>query len=295
MTLSSMTGFARGSGEHGEFRWNWELKSVNNKGLEIRSRLPGFLDGFDLDLKKIISAEITRGSVFLSLSVEHGANTDRLEVNEDRLNQLIAVADKFSAHAALAPARIDGLLAIKGVVDVVGNDLSEEVVNSLKAALAESLRSIVEKLRSARRQEGERMHAVLSEQLSAMRDLLRQARAAVGDRDEAMRARFETQLSKIEKLEKPVPDERIAQEIAIMAVKSDIQEEFDRLESHFAEADKLLASSKPVGRRLDFLCQEFNREANTLCSKSADAALTRIGVDLKVLIDQFREQVQNIE
>ena len=295
MTFSSMTGFARGSGEQGGFRWNWELKSVNNKGLEIRCKLPGFLDGYDLDLKKMIGSRVARGSVFLNLNIEQDAGAEQFVINAGRLDQLVETAERLATESELSPARIDGLLAIKGVIDIAGNDLSEERVTELKKSLSESLKGVLEQLKAARRGEGERMQSVLRGQLTKMRELLSQARVAVGDRDAAMKARFSAQLAKIQGLDKPVPDDRIAQEIAIMAVKADIQEEFDRLEAHFDEADMLLASDKPVGRRLDFLCQEFNREANTLCSKSNDTALTRIGIDLKVIIDQFREQVQNIE
>lgn len=295
MTLSSMTGFARGSGEQDGFRWNWELKSVNNKGLEIRCKLPGFLDGYDLDLKKLIGSNLTRGSVFLNLNIEQDAGAEQFVINNERLDQLVETAERLVNESELSPARIDGLLAIKGVIDIAGNDLSDERVTALKKSLSESLTSVVEQLKIARREEGERMLLVLRGQLAEMKELLSQARNAVGNRDTAMRTRFETQLAKIQNLDKPVPDDRIAQEVAIMAVKSDIQEEFDRLAAHFDEAGKLLSSDKPVGRRLDFLCQEFNREANTLCSKSNDTALTRAGVDLKVIIDQFREQVQNIE
>lgn len=295
MSLKSMTGFARSSGEHGPFRWNFELKSVNNKGLEIRTKMPSFLDGFDIELKKLISSKIGRGSLFLNLSTSRTSEDEDFVVNQARLDKLVSLATTLADVDGLQPARIDGLLSVKGVVDLVADDPSENDLKDLKQVLKTDLKHLLDGLIASRRDEGARMKTVLDEQLSQMRGLLDDARSAVGDRDEAMRTRFETQLAKLNKLDKPVPDERIAQEIALMAVKSDIQEEFDRLKSHFDEAEKLLGSEKPVGRRLDFLCQEFNREANTLCSKSGDTTVTRIGVDLKVLIDQFREQIQNIE
>ena len=295
MSLKSMTGFARSSGENGSFRWNYELKSVNNKGLEIRTKMPSFLDGFDIELKKVISSKVGRGSLFLNLSTSKASDDEDFIVNQARLDKLVKLAATLGNVDGLQPARVDGLLSVKGIVDLVADDPSENDLKDLKQALKTDLIQLLEGLISSRSDEGARMKTVLDEQLIQMRGLLDDARAAVGDRDEAMRTRFETQLAKLNKLDKPVPDERIAQEIALMAVKSDIQEEFDRLQSHFDEAEKLLGSDKPVGRRLDFLCQEFNREANTLCSKSSDTTVTRIGVDLKVLIDQFREQIQNIE
>ncbi len=295
MTLSSMTGFTRKGGEWGSFRWNWELKSVNNKGLEIRTKLPGFLDGFDIELKKRVSEKLKRGSVFLNLTVERAGDSERFVINEGRLDQLLDIASTLEQRPGLEAARIDGLLSIKGVVDLVAHEPTDDELQGLKLALNKDLGEVIEALLLARRDEGKRMQSVLSGQLDEMKTLLVAARDAVGDRDAAVKARFASQMAKLEKLDKPVPEERLAQEIAIMAVKADVQEEFDRIESHFEEADNLLSSMKPVGRRLDFLCQEFNREANTLCSKSNDTKLTQIGVDLKVLIDQFREQVQNIE
>ena len=295
MTLASMTGFTRRGGEAGPFRWNWEIKSVNNKGLEVRTKIPGFLDGFDIEIKKVVSAALTRGSVFLNLQVDRAADSERFMVNEARLADLIDVAARYSDKPGVVPASIDGLLAVKGVVELVSDAPSDDELASLKASLLTDLKLLVADLISARLSEGQRMETFLTKQLSEMQDLMAAAKGAVGDRSVAMRDRFMSQVKKLEQSDKPVSDERLAQEIAVMAVKADIQEEFDRLESHFVEATTLLEAEKPVGRRLDFLCQEFNREANTLCSKSGDTQLTKIGVDLKVLIDQFREQVQNIE
>ncbi len=295
MTLASMTGFTRRGGETGPFRWNWEIKSVNNKGLEVRTKIPGFLDGFDIEIKKKISAVLNRGSVFLNLQVDRAVDGERFVVNESRLADLIEIAARYSDQPGVVPASVDGLLAIKGVVDLVSDEPADDELASLKAALLTDLKLLITDLVAARRDEGRRMEVFLAKQLETMHDLLAAAKVAVGDRGVAMHERFIAQLRKLEQSDKPVSDERLAQEIAVMAVKADIQEEFDRLESHFGEAATLLAAEKPVGRRLDFLCQEFNREANTLCSKSGDTQLTKIGVDLKVLIDQFREQVQNIE
>lgn len=295
MTLASMTGFTRRGGEMGPFRWNWELKSVNNKGLEVRTKIPSFLDGFDIEIKKIISSSLARGSVFMNLQIDRSADSERFVVNEARLKDLVEIAARYSDKPGVAPARVDGLLAVKGVIELVSDEPTDDELTELKTALHNDLKLLIADLVDARRAEGQRMEDFLAKQLVEMRNLLEAAKIAVGDRDVAMRDRFAAQVKKLEQSSKPVSDERLAQEVAILAVKADIQEEFDRLESHFEEAASLIIETKPVGRRLDFLCQEFNREANTLCSKSGDAKLTKIGVDLKVLIDQFREQVQNIE
>ncbi|WP_417448837.1 YicC/YloC family endoribonuclease [Kordiimonas sp.] len=295
MPLSSMTGFARGAGEGAGFRWNWEIKSVNNKGLEVRCKLPAFLDGFDLRIKKAVSGKLDRGSVFVNLSVSREGDEAVFEINEERLKALINVAAKYGGHGGIAQASIDGLLAIKGVADLTVREMNDSERCELEGLLQESLSSLLADLIHARDSEGARMSDVLKAQLEGIEKLSIAARDVAGDRVPAMEARFSAQMARLANMDKPISDERLAQEVAVLAVKADIQEELDRLDSHVLEAHKLLASDKSVGRRLDFLCQEFNREANTLCSKSGDSSLTKVGLDLKALIDQFREQVQNVE
>jgi len=295
MTLNSMTGFARASGAGAGFRWNWEIKSVNNKGLEVRCKLPSFLDGFDLQIKKVAGGALSRGSVYISLSVERDGDDADFVVHEDRLRTLIDVSAKYAHTKGVHNATISALLGIKGVVDLAVRDTSESEREALEGLLIADMDRLLDVLKSARKDEGIRMQQVLVAQLDEIEQLASSARSVAGDRVEAMHRRFRQQLAKLEAVEKPVSDDRLAQEVAMMAVKADIQEELDRLDSHVEEARSLLASKKAVGRRLDFLCQEFNREANTLCSKAGDTALTKIGLDLKALIDQFREQIQNIE
>ncbi len=295
MTMNSMTGFARGAGASDNFRWNWEIKSVNNKGLDVRVRMPSFLDGYDLEVKKLASSKLTRGSVFIALTVDSEHDAGALIIDESRLQALFDVAEKYEGQRGVAPARLDGLLSVKGVVDVCAREMDDQELKALRSRLTENLNDVLKDLQEARAVEGMRMLGVLTGQLDEIEQLASDARHKSGDRMQAMHDRFRTQLAKLENVEKPVPEERIVQELALLTVKADIQEELDRLDSHVAEARDLLALNKPVGRRLDFLCQEFNREANTLCSKSSDSGLTKIGLDLKVLIDQFREQVQNIE
>lgn len=292
MTLSSMTGFARSGGEFEAFRWNFEVKSVNNKGLEVRARIPSFLDGFDLALKKEAGKVLSRGSVFINLGVDRTDDAEEFVVNEGRLKTLITVARQ---HATGSEISMDGLLGVRGVVELVGRNLAEDDRSKLEGKLMAAFRALLFDLQDARRDEGAHMQTVLQDQLSSMREIVAKASALAGHRVEAMKLRFESQLERLQATDKPVSDERLAQEVAVLAVKADVQEEIDRLHAHFDEAEKLVNAGKPVGRRLDFLCQEFNREANTLCSKSGDTELTGLGLDLKVLIDQFREQVQNIE
>lgn len=295
MTLQSMTGFARGAGNALGHNWNWEIKSVNNKGLDIRAKFPSFLDGFDLTIKKAVSTALTRGSVFVSLSVESEADNSQFIVHEERLKSLLDVAARFEGAVGVGPASLDGLLAIKGVVDLASSEMSKEERQALEAELLRSLKFVIADLVAARAEEGVRMGEVLGAQLSDIKGLAVAARDMSGDRLEAMHERFRQQLHKLEQITTPVSEDKLAQEIATMAVKADIQEELDRLDSHVLEAEKLLGAGEAVGRRLDFLCQEFNREANTLCSKSNDSSLTKIGLELKAVIDQFREQIQNIE
>lgn len=295
MTLQSMTGFARGAGSALGHNWNWEIKSVNNKGLDVRAKFPSFLDGFDLTIKKTVSTALTRGSVFVSLSIESDADDSQFVVNEERLKSLLTVAQKYTDAPGVGPASLDGLLAIKGVVDLASAEMTKETRNGLESELLRSLKVVIAELVSSRAAEGTRMADVLNAQLADISRLANEARSMCGDRLQGMHDRFLQQLKKLESVSTPVSSDKLAHEIATMAVKADIQEELDRLDSHILEAEKLLNTDDAVGRRLDFLCQEFNREANTLCSKSGDSSLTKVGLELKAVIDQFREQIQNIE
>ncbi|MEX0298714.1 MAG: YicC/YloC family endoribonuclease [Kordiimonas sp.] len=295
MTLQSMTGFARGAGSAHGHSWNWEIKSVNNKGLDVRTKYPSFLDGFDLVIKKTVSKALARGSVFISLTVESEDDDSQFIVHEERLKSLIEVASKYADAPGVSAAKLDGLLAIKGVVELTSAEMDKETRKGLETALLVSLKQVVSDLVASRTDEGARMQEVLDGQLQLISALATEARELTGDRLKAMHDRFAQQLKKLENTSGPVSDDKLAQEIAVIAVKADIQEELDRLDSHILEAKKFLSSEEAVGRRLDFLCQEFNREANTLCSKSGDTSLTKVGLELKAVIDQFREQIQNIE
>lgn len=295
MNLMSMTGFARASGEGLGYRWVVEAKSVNAKGLEVRVKLPGTLDSIDIELKRRAGLMLKRGTLFVNINLDRGESSEGFSINEERLAALVALAGRYDGTKGLAPARLDGLLMVRGVIDFADEapdgDTLDALGNAVLASVDEALKALVE----ARSDEGGRLAAVLAAQLDDITRLTGEAETLANDRTEQMVARFKAQVEKMLGGEKPVADERLAQEIVLLAVKADIREELDRLASHIEEARRLMADEGPVGRRLDFLCQEFNREANTLCSKSGDTALTRVGVELKTVIDQFREQIQNIE
>lgn len=295
MTLKSMTGFARIEGNFAEYSWYWEIKSVNGKGLDIRTRIPSFLTALEVEARKKVSAALTRGSVYLVLNIDHSGLSEQMVVNEERLKTLLAISDKYKTAPGIRIASLDGLLSVKGVIELASDDMTEETKSSLHAALLDSLSECLTRLDAAKIDEGKRMQSYLMGQLQTIRTLVSEITQLTGDRLEAMKARFQSSVEKVYDGQGAISEDRLVQEIAILAVKADIQEEIDRLLSHMSEAEKLLESDKPVGRRLDFLTQEFNREANTLCAKSGDSQLTRIGIELKTTIDQFREQIQNIE
>lgn len=294
MSLSSMTGFARHSGQSGAYRWTVEIKSVNGKALDVKTRLPHELDGQEAALKSLVRKRLSRGSVFLMLSLEGGEDKESFVLHEERLKTLIEMA-RTAAYEGVEPARVDGLMSIRGVVELKTLPLDEEELKALEGSVLEGVGAALDSLVSARAGEGARVEAVLRDQLNEIARLVGEADTLAGDRIVAMQARYKSQLDKMMGGDSPVPEERLAQEIALLAVKADIREEIDRLRAHISDAVDMMGSAEPVGRRLDFLCQELNREANTLCSKSGDHALTKVGLAMKVVIEQFREQVQNIE
>lgn len=295
MSLKSMTGFASGSAAHSGYSWSFEVKSVNAKGLDIRSRVPSFLDGLDIEIKKLVSKSLQRGTIFVNLNIERDGADNDFTINSKLLDSLIETASAYSDRPGIAPASIDGLMNIKGVIDFSSKGIDEDEKKQLLTALIKHLQTVVSDLIEARLGEGLRMQEILSSNMDEMLALVASAEQCAAVRIEAVRDRFQANVERLLQDDASVSKDRLEQEIAILAVKADITEEIDRLRSHITEAREIMESSDAVGRRLDFLSQEFNREANTLCSKSNDKDLTRIGLAMKVLIDQFREQIQNIE
>jgi uncharacterized protein (TIGR00255 family) len=298
LTVASMTGYARAEGRDAQGSWVWEGKSVNGRGLELRCKsAPGY-DGLEVHAREAAAKRLKRGSVQLSLAVRAEADQSQVKVNEALLEQLLGICGEWQKkHPAVQPARLDGLLAIKGVLEAAEGEVADAdaLRAAREAAMKASLEAMLDQLAAMRRVEGARIAAVLASQLDEIATLAARAGACAVLRPEAVRERLRAQVAQVLEAAPSLPEERIAQEVALIAVKADVREELDRLAAHVAAARDLLAQGGAIGRKLDFLAQEFNREANTLCSKSSDVELTRVGLDLKAVIDQFKEQVQNIE
>jgi len=293
-----MTGFARSQGrtESGA-TWVWEARSVNHKGLDLRCRVPSGFEAWETKVRDATTQRFTRGAITVGLVLNGVAEAPAYTLNEPLLNELVRMAQALRARhgEALAPPSIDGLLAVKGVLEVGEDSPDPEQTQARDTALQDSLEQTLASLSAMRAREGARLEIVLTDQLSRIDALTRQARALAAVQPEAIKARLKAQVAELLGASPALPEDRLAQEAALLATKADVREELDRLGAHVAEARRLLAKGGPVGRRLDFLCQEFNREANTLCSKSCDVELTALGLDLKTVIDQMREQVQNLE
>jgi len=288
-----MTGFARADGDGLGIGWVWEIKSVNGKSLDLRLRLaPGF-DSLEPQLRTLLAQRFRRGNFSATLSVSR-TEPVAVRVNRQTLSQLVALMNELAGEIEAAPPRIDGLLALRGVVETV-EDEADAVLEERRQAVLLSWESALERLHCARAEEGARLFAVLEGQLAEMTTLVETAAACAAAQPVAIRDRLQAMLANVADLALGMPEERVAQEVAVLVVRSDIREELERLRAHLDQAANLLRQDEAIGRRLDFLCQELNREANTLCSKSADIELTRAGLSLKAAIEQFREQVQNIE
>ncbi len=295
MTIVSMTGFAEAHGSRDGAHWRWEIKSVNGKGLDLRLRTPAGFDGIEPPARMLANERFKRGSLQAALSFESADAGRGLRIDPIALAAAVRIAREVAAETGLAPARIDGLLALKGVIvqeDVLPVEAPER--GRRDAAILETLATALDALARARSNEGHKLLAVLTAQIDDIERLTKEASALASAQPAALRDKLAAQVAEL-LAAGTLSDERLAQEVALLAVKADIREELDRLSAHVQEARTLLASGAAVGRKLDFLSQEFNREANTLCSKSSDIALTRLGLALKATIDQFREQAQNVE
>jgi len=296
MTVASMTGFAESVGSHEGLRWRWEAKSVNGRSLDMRLRVPPGYDALEQPARKLAGERFQRGAFQISLMVEAEAGTRGLSIDAAALASAVKIAREVAAETGMAPARVDGILALKGVIvqDEGAVALDEKARGLRDAAILESLAMAFDKLAKARGGEGAKLGALLGSQIAEIERLVGEAAGMAAAQPEALRARLSAQLQEL-LVVAPVPPERLAQEVALLATRVDVREELDRLTAHVQNARALMAEGKGVGRKLDFLAQEFNREANTLCSKSSDIALTRTGLALKAVIDQFREQAQNVE
>ena len=295
MTIASMTGFARAEGHDGPLSWAWELKSVNSKSLDLRFRVPPGFDALELPLRALVTQRLKRGSISAGLSVARAAGAGNLRVNREALAVVIRLANELAAEVEAAPPRIDGLLALRGVLESGDETPDEGARERQMKQLTESFAQALEGLAAMRLSEGMRLEAVLTERLDEIAVLVKDAEDAAATQPAAIRARIKELIAALTDAVPALPEERLAHEAALVIAKADIREELDRLHAHLDAARSLMKEGGAIGRRFDFLCQEFNREANTLCSKSADLELTRIGLALKAAIEQLREQVQNIE
>lgn len=295
MTIVSMTGFAEANGSRDGARWRWEAKSVNGRGLDLRLRTPPGFEGIEPAARMLASERFKRGSIQAQLSFETGDPARALRIDPAALAAAVRIAREVAAETGLAPARVDGLLALKGVIvqdDVLPIEAPARALRD--AAIIETLAIAFDALARARASEGTKLHVVLTAHIADIERLTNEANVSAAAQPKALRDKLNLQVQDM-LAGSGISEERLAQEAALLAAKADVREELDRLRAHVHEARVLMQSGEAVGRKLDFLSQEFNREANTLCSKSTDIGLTRIGLALKATIDQFREQAQNVE
>jgi len=295
--IKSMTGFASRSGAKAPFSWGWELRSVNGRGLDLRLRVPDWVEGLEAGLRKRLGAAAARGNITCNLRLNREEGGGGLEVNEDQLQALLVALQQIEARAmdagvSLAPSKATDIVTMRGVLE---QSSAEEDTAPLCTALLADFEAVLEDFDAMRAREGAALADVLSAQLTEVEALTSEAAGLLDQRQADMAASLRTNLSRILDNTDGAEPDRVAQELALIAVKSDITEEIDRLTAHVSAARELLGQGGPVGRKLDFLMQEFNREANTLCSKAQNKALTRVGLALKAVIDQMREQVQNVE
>ena len=296
MTLSSMTGFARGQGAAGGYVWNWEIKSVTAKGLDVRFRLPPGWDAIEGPVRKAATDALGRGTVYGNLTVERKGVQPTVRINEPVLNAVIATLDMLDNKIVGANRpTLDGILALKGVMEIVEEDESEGDRRAAEAAIIAGFDKTLADLVAMRRAEGATLGRLLAARIDEIGALAARAEAAPGRKAEAIKARLAEQVATLLSASQRFDSDRLHQEAILLASKADIREELDRLASHGEQVRKMLADGGAVGRKLDFLAQELNRESNTLTAKANDVELTNIGLELKSTVEQFREQVQNLE
>ncbi len=296
MPITSMTGFARLEGHEQACSWIWEAKSVNAKSLDVRCRMPGGFDTLEPQVRSIAQKKFKRGHINVTLVINWNNADGAFRINQSALDQIIAVLPEIQRRVPEAsPPTLDGLLSLRGVIEQVDDPMTAEDKDRLAAIMLGDLEQVFDELAQMRNQEGARLADVLKAQLATISRLCGEATTFDAARPAAIRDRLAGQMAELIGEITAVSEDRLAQEIALLAAKADVREELDRLRGHVEGAEALFKDDGAVGRKLDFLCQEFNREANTLCSKSSDSELTRVGLELKSAIDQIREQVQNIE
>jgi len=295
MPLASMTGFARSQGSAGGYHWAWELKSVNGKGLDFRLRLPPGWDAIELPVRASAAKLLARGNVSAMLAVERTGALPTVRVNEKVLAAVLETIRNIAKRVDASPPSLDGILGLKGVIEITEAEESAGERREVETAVAAGFEAALSDLVDARRNEGLALARVLEARLVEIARLTAAAETSPARAPEAIRARLAEQVKSIVGTGEKLDSDRLYQEAILLAAKADVREELDRLQAHVDAARKLLGAGGPVGRKLDFIAQELNRESNTLCAKSNDVSLTAIGLDLKTAVDQFREQVQNLE
>src|SRR5208283_2336123 len=295
MAVASMTGFARATGASGAWRWAFEVKSVNAKGLDLRLKMPPPFDRVEAEARARLGKALARGTCFATLTAVREGAVSAPRIDEAALAALAAAARAAAEKAGLAPPTMDGLLAVRGVVEVAETEDDEATIAAVCAGELKSLDEALAALSAARRSEGEALAGVMRERLDAIEKLTEAADLNPARAPAAVKAKLAESIAELMQSGRGFDENRLHQEAILLASKADIREELDRLNTHVAAARALLAEGGAIGRRLDFLAQEFSREASTLCAKANDVSLTAQGLELRTQIEQFREQAQNIE
>jgi uncharacterized protein (TIGR00255 family) len=295
MALTSMTGFARAHGISGSYAWAWELKSVNGKGLDLRLRMPSGWDAIEAPVRARAAERLARGSIQATLTVDRSGVAPVVRINAGVLDAILTTLRQLAPRIDAGPPSLDGLLSLKGVMEVSDLEENEDERRAAETAAIAGFGEAVAALSEMRQSEGAALARILTSRLDEIAALAQRAEQAPGRRVEAIRARLAEQVAALLAQSDRFDPDRLHQEAILLATKADVREELDRLAAHVAQARQLIGGSGAVGRRLDFLAQELNREANTLCAKANDVELTNIGLELKAAVEQFREQVQNVE
>ncbi len=291
--IASMTGFARAAGATGPVHWAWEVRSVNGRGLEVRVRVPNGAEAAGEVARTALQKTLTRGQCQLSLSLTKPETAARVRVTEALLAALAEAVARVPVPEGIAPATMDGLLGVRGVIESEEAESAE--TESLARDLAEGVVRLVADLVEARRAEGRALQEIINGHLGTLIAIIQAAEDCPARKPDAVRAKLAASVASLTEAGTGLDPDRLHQEAVLLAAKADVREELDRLRAHLASAAELIAGGGAIGRRLDFLAQELGREANTLCAKANDITLSRIGLDLKAVVEQFREQVQNVE
>jgi uncharacterized protein (TIGR00255 family) len=290
-----MTGFARAAGQDERLAWTWEARSVNGRSLDVRVRVPSGFEAVEQAVRAAAAKQFHRGNVSLSLTVDRSGVSPSYRLNRTLLDQVFALRDELGDRVGGEPLSLEALLAVRGMLEAVDVDEDEQAATAREDAISKSGMETIANLAAARAEEGARLAALIGRHIETITKLVEDAGAAEAAQPEAHRARLRQLVADLLDAEASLPEDRLAQEVALLVGKSDVREELDRLKAHIAAAHDLMSDGGAVGRRFDFLCQELNRESNTLCSKSSDVELTRIGLALKAAVEQLREQIQNVE